>query len=543
VPRGIAACGLLNHSETACYIRVTFSTAIGTIRQGSDVNTASDTASSEPKEKFPASFTFAAWALVLFGVLLRSVQYAFNRSLWIDEVWLALNIVNRSLPQLFERLDYAQAAPPGFLVVEKLAVDTFGNTEYVLRLFPFVCGVTALFLFYAFTRRHLRPGAALVAVALFAVSRHLVNYASQVKQYSCDLLFAVAIIWCAFSLLNGTKRWRDALLFGLLGAVAVWLSHPAAIVLAGAGSVLWVAALRRRDWDALKQTTAAIVLWVASFLPCFWLSIRDLSTNDAMIRLWHQGFMPFPPTSVDAFKWYPKMFFEALENPVGLTLPALGALMLAVGAWTMLRSHPHRFFVLAIPIGLMLCASWLQRYPALGRFLLFAVPAITIWIAEGVAQTWRATKDRLPALGVAIVILLFARPVLAAGYHMYRPHTIQELRPAMVFVEEHYRPGDLLLLHQSAKHCFEYYAPKHGLEDAPRLAAPRFDVDVEAFFEENEGTIKGSARIWFVYAAVNNDMRGRPLYLERLGRLGSPGPSFEQYGSSAHCFVMGKDSE
>ncbi|MDY7021785.1 MAG: hypothetical protein SWJ54_10560, partial [Cyanobacteriota bacterium] len=74
---------------------------------------------------------------VFFGILVRLVQYLHNRSLWFDEANLALNIVNRSYLQLLSPLDNNQAAPPGFLWIEKLSIQLFGNNEYALRLFPF----------------------------------------------------------------------------------------------------------------------------------------------------------------------------------------------------------------------------------------------------------------------------------------------------------------------------------------------------------------------------------------------------------------------
>ena len=56
-------------------------------------------------------------AIICFGILVRLVQYLFNRSLWADEAVLALNIVNRSYLELLEPLDYEQGAPIGFLMV------------------------------------------------------------------------------------------------------------------------------------------------------------------------------------------------------------------------------------------------------------------------------------------------------------------------------------------------------------------------------------------------------------------------------------------
>ena len=62
----------------------------------------------------------ARWAAL--GAALRLWQYAAGASLWADEANMALNIVERPLARLLGPLDYRQVAPPGWLVLEKLAV-------------------------------------------------------------------------------------------------------------------------------------------------------------------------------------------------------------------------------------------------------------------------------------------------------------------------------------------------------------------------------------------------------------------------------------
>ena len=99
--------------------------------------------------------------LVALGVALRVREYASDRSLWLDESWLALNIVDRPLAQLFGDLSFNQAAPPGFLLIERTSVALFGPTEYALRLFPLLCGIAALPLFARFAQSLLRPPGAL----------------------------------------------------------------------------------------------------------------------------------------------------------------------------------------------------------------------------------------------------------------------------------------------------------------------------------------------------------------------------------------------
>ena len=88
------------------------------------------------------------WGIVLLGSLLRLRQYLLNRSLWGDEASLAINLVTRNFSGLTQLLDYHQAAPVGFLFIEKLSILIFGNHDYVMRLFPLVAGISAIYLVY-----------------------------------------------------------------------------------------------------------------------------------------------------------------------------------------------------------------------------------------------------------------------------------------------------------------------------------------------------------------------------------------------------------
>src|SRR4051812_31295813 len=63
-----------------------------------------------------------SFALFAVGVALRLHLYVDRRSLWLDEIWVALDIVGRSFLGLLRPLDYAQSAPVGFLWIERIAV-------------------------------------------------------------------------------------------------------------------------------------------------------------------------------------------------------------------------------------------------------------------------------------------------------------------------------------------------------------------------------------------------------------------------------------
>ena len=97
---------------------------------------------SDSKPKWMTSS--AAAALMALGVILRLRPYLANRSLWIDEAFLVLNILERDFGRLLQPLDHLQAAPVGFLVLERLVVLLLGPRELALRLPPLLFSVGSL---------------------------------------------------------------------------------------------------------------------------------------------------------------------------------------------------------------------------------------------------------------------------------------------------------------------------------------------------------------------------------------------------------------
>ena len=88
------------------------------------------------------------WAVVGLGTLFRGVQYFNNRSLWVDEAKLSINIVERGFIELLQPLDYGQSAAPGFLFLQKLSTSMVGNDEFGLRLIPLLSQLLSFYLLY-----------------------------------------------------------------------------------------------------------------------------------------------------------------------------------------------------------------------------------------------------------------------------------------------------------------------------------------------------------------------------------------------------------
>ncbi len=112
------------------------------------------------------------FALIFVGIFLRLYSIAQNRSFHIDEAYLALDILVRSVLDIFSGKMFAPdtpAPPAGFSLVTKFFVETFGHKEKVFRIFPFLSGCATLVLFYRLLQKWMSAVIASALLGLFVL--------------------------------------------------------------------------------------------------------------------------------------------------------------------------------------------------------------------------------------------------------------------------------------------------------------------------------------------------------------------------------------
>ena len=450
--------------------------------------------------------------LLLVGSVLRVVPFALDRSLWLDEAKLALNVVERPAAQLFRPLDYEQAAPVGFLLLEKGTVSAFGEGERALRLVPLLGGLGALWCFFFVARRWLTPAESLLALALFALAQPLVYYATEVKQYSTDVLVALGLLGAAGRALDGRPR---AILFLVAaGVVGVWLSHPAVFVAAGAGLTLLSSAWLGGDRRRTRLFAWVASAWAASFLLHYALVLRRSDPTGFLVRFWADGFPPLPPRSLAELLWPVRTFFDFFVDPAGLGLAGLAAAAFAMGCWRYGRSDPRALALLLSPALFTLLAALLRlypfptsgsldAYPLPGRVVLFLVPSAVILVAAGLGGVARAAeRDRVVLAGAMAGILLVSMAVDAVTRPAYRIR-LNELRPLVAAVANEGRAGDTLVLNARAVPIFRYYRRRYEADSGfgPGLAVVELPgTNRWNVYERQLAAIPEGARVWVLYA-------------------------------------------
>ena len=197
-------------------------------------------------------------ALIAAGIGLRLWQFWGRSALWTDEAALANSIVGRPLGRLLsEPLAHNQAAPVGFLAIEKISVLAFGASELALRAYPVVCGILAVVLLWRLARRLLPANGMPLVLAPFACAPVVIFHAVEVKQYSSDVVIALALVLMALGLSDAERGARldsrRALAVAVAGAAAVWFSQPAVLVVAGLAIALRLGRSRRASGSRSRR--------------------------------------------------------------------------------------------------------------------------------------------------------------------------------------------------------------------------------------------------------------------------------------------------
>ena len=160
-----------------------------------------------------------------------------------------------------------------------------------------------------------------IALGLFAMGDHLLYYSAEIKQYSCDLVLALAGLLLAAPqppAVLSTRRFLGLVLFGL---IAPWFSFPSVFVLAGVGIHLLASELLRRDRARAAMVAGMGLAWLLSFGGCFLLSRSILSKRDFIWVWWNFAFLPLPPRSFADLSLLAETLANVFINPGSLLSP------------------------------------------------------------------------------------------------------------------------------------------------------------------------------------------------------------------------------
>jgi hypothetical protein len=483
-------------------------------------------------------------ALLALGAGLRLWQYGADASQWIDELALSRGILGLSWTALWSGpLPFDQVAPKGFTLLEKAGAALWGASDYGLRLLPLASSLAALWLFARLARSLLRsPAAVAFAVALFALQPELIRYSSQVKPYASDLAVALALTLLAVELASAGQGppARTALLAGAAGVVAVFLSHGAALVLAGLSVALaaGVAAGGRRRPRARLGVTAA--LWVLAAGTAALVASREMlpRTAEFLRQFWAPALAPRLHTLAGDAHWLASALSGTLgAGGLGYPWVPLYASLAALGAAALARRRPALTLLLFAPAAVALGAAELRLYPFAARLVQFGVPALILAVAAGVetltairltrrgppgtagapAGARGAAPSRAGAVLVYAVALLPAVAAFAVDPPVYR---IEETSQLLRTVAARRLPGDAMYVYYGAGHAIRFYGPQYGFQSGDYVLGACHRGNPRAYLGEVD-RFRGRSRLWVLFSHAQPRLGEEQALLAFLDRLGT----------------------
>jgi len=494
---------------------------------------------------------FIGWLFVALGVILRMREYLANRSFWVDEASLALNIVNRSFGGLTRPLDYQQGAPIVFLFIEKFILVVLGNKDYILRLFPLFSGLLALYLMYRIAREYLGT-IGMFAVFVFSISWPLIRYSSELKQYSSDVMIALLLVYLASHCFGEKSRAMDFVILGVAGFIAIWTSHPSTFILAGIGLTLVFDKLTKRAYMPLLWTLGLGLAWMAALGAVYLVSLRYLVANDYLQTYWKDAFMPSPPWG--NLSWFPKTYLSLLVT----ISPSLDrwylalscSILIVIGIASLFFRNRIAALLIMFPFFMASIASELQKYPLRGRFLLFLIPFSIMLMAEGMGRVYSLISKWNRGLAIAVsgatILLVFWIPLTGINAKFRTPPLGEDIKPVMAYVQENRAQNDIIYVFHGATPAFTYYAPFYGLTTGQIIAGKDIIAVRRALqqFMDDVNGLRGNSRVWFIFSDVvdcggcKGDMEA--FYTQYIDQFGTVIVTFKATGADVYLYNLNR---
>ena len=157
----------------------------------------------------------------------------------------------------------------------------------------------------------------------------------------------------------------------------------------------------------------------------------------------------------------------------------------------------------------------------------------------------------------AIAQSLSARPVLNAGltlafgaYLLYSPFTTslgyfiqpkyyEHIRPALAYIQEKAKAGDVVYVTYGALPAFRFYAPGYGLEKMRYATSERDDYQTPQLIQKRLDVFKGQRRVWVLMSHVYESagFNERDFILAYLNQYGTMTREIRRADTSVYLFL------
>lgn len=428
------------------------------------------------------------WLALALGIGLRIYHFFRSMPIWHDEAALILNVLDKGYAELLGPLHFHEAAPPGYLWLEKTMSLWFGDGVWALRAPSFIAGCLTLVVFTCLARRWLRPASVPWAVFFMACADRVLWHCCEAKPYVFDIL-AASLVLLGFDIVRQWPLRRQLLIYTIVCPPLILFIYPGCFLCGG----LLLAVLPSVRRDGTWRERAGYALWATTVGLTFLLLLLGpihAQKDHELMTCWQDIFPDWHrPWTVPG--WSLSHTWELFAHVLRPTGHFLTLLAVAGAFWFWKQGEISRLVLLMTPIALAWVAALVHAYPYGGsRVTIYAAPAIMLTVAAGFYEVWLWLwpRWRVPAVALALIMLM---PLAKAIHRFTKPWILNAPDAACEYVLQRVAPGEQVF---STNWEFEYYLRRlpdadcyvrHGL---PTSARPLWAV-IGAFDETERTTM------------------------------------------------------
>jgi len=376
------------------------------------------------------------------------------------------NIYERSYTDLLHPLDYEQFAPPSFLWALKTMSLVSGFSEYCMRLYPLLCSIAGLWLFWLLLKKMIPQKAAILYPLLLMASGFIfIRYATEVKQYAADVAITLAIVLLAIKtdILQSNGRSFFAK-WAISGALAIWFSMPSVFILAGVFayySMILIQA-KRNEFILLAGMGAT---WAITFL-IYYLLILKPAIQSSYLQDFHKiYFIELLPATINKSVHNFKLFADIIGAWGGGTVLAIvfHLLLIFSGCLFLYRKNKSLLFLFAVPFICLYVAAGLHQFTLLPRVVLFSMPLLLTLAGIGLGLLI-SIKSAAPKYIIFIAALICLFNVNKFEY-IWAPYKNEDFIGGLKIVQQEHISGNHLHINYLMVPVYLYYTTIHPQKD------------------------------------------------------------------------------
>lgn len=435
--------------------------------------------------------------VALAGTVLNIYQWYFSKPLWVDEEMVLLNVRDRAMSELIGPLWLNQAAPLGWLALQRVVVAEFGTADRTVRAIPILFGIGTLWAGWWIAKRWMTPLAAATFLMLCSTAQWMTYYAVEAKPYSADAFWALALaglaVWSAEPVSQRPVSLARTGAWWIVAAIAQWFSFAATFVMPACALALCATAWRRAGWRLAATIALQSIVWVACFTAHYAMSLGYANNDEYLQNYWVFAFPPANAGLTGTVAWLARQFEPLASNPIGTTLWLSLWLSVAYGVAVSLARQPALGLVLLFVSMSPFALAGLRRIPLADRLVFWMVPALYAAVAitfdDAIARARAAFPRRkwihvAVAVGFAVIAGRVCVDIVKRGRdHFYvgsDNHALNDRRALRVLMFQR-RPDDVWLTTHLGLPALWWYgnvpiSDPHRGSSHPEDGAPIFEL-------------------------------------------------------------------